>query len=310
MDESTAKMGKPVVKMDKSTADLHDPVAEINDSIVEIDDFIVNGRRIQPEDQRGVHGEAQIHHLTLINRLLRGNNWSYMIERPNKTIKGVIAFKASSVGRGYQISLPLTISCMYVIDVFNFMKKLCSIVLLVFVTTTLFCQNSFELSYNIKSKLNRELTDSSNLVVQNWHLGLDSLPVNKLILAEGLFDSIVLIEYSQKELEPLILFWGNFFNTSKVEYENESFSLTKKQSQSIVDYLNNPNNYNWSECGSPIAEHELQFYKKGKLCLRLVISCDYSQVHLSEKNEIIKNGALNERGSNSTLFKLIEEIKN
>lgn len=108
------------------------------------------------------------------------------------------------------------------------MGKLYSILLLVFLTTTLFCQNNFELSYNLKDKLNSELTDSSNQVVRNWHMGLDSIPVSKLTLAEGLFDSIVLLEYSQKEHEPLILFWGNFFDTSKVEYENGRFSLTKK----------------------------------------------------------------------------------
>ncbi len=189
------------------------------------------------------------------------------------------------------------------------MKNLYLIVIFVLTTASSLCQTNFELDYNIKVKLDSEVSDSSKQLVQEWYLRLDSITIDELTFANGIFDSIVLVEYSLNEREPLIIFGGKFFDSSKTEYENDRIVLSLKHVKSIVNYLNNPNNYNWSECGSPIAEHELQLYEKGKLKLRIVISCDYSQVHLSEKNEIIKHGALNERGSSSTLYKLIKEVK-
>lgn len=189
------------------------------------------------------------------------------------------------------------------------MKNLHLIIIFALTSASALCQSSFKLDYNIKVNLKSEVSDGSEQFIQEWYLRLDSMKNDELTLAKGRFDSIVLVEYSMTEKEPLIIFWGNFFDTSKTEYEKERFTSSLSLARSIMNYLNNPNNYNWSECGSPIAEHELQLFEKGNLILRIVISCDYSQVHLSKKNEIIKYGALNERGINSTLYKLIKEIK-
>lgn len=63
------------------------------------------------------------------------------------------------------------------------------------------------------------------------------------------------------------------------KYLANSKTLNIVQIEKLLLIINNPLNFEWSECGSPIPEYEFVFTnRKGKIINRLVLCCNMNQI--------------------------------
>jgi len=74
-------------------------------------------------------------------------------------------------------------------------------------------------------------------------------------------------------------------------------SIDKNQTIEFLRLINNPLNFKWGECGTPITEAKLEFLKNGVIIASVSFACSHGQLFCEPKNEMIRWGYLNEKGN-------------
>ena len=90
-----------------------------------------------------------------------------------------------------------------------------------------------------------------------------------------------IVDWSTKELST---------KTSKPQ------KLTKEQIQTLLYIYNNPDNFIWAECGTPIPIAGFVFYKKNKIIGYIDIACDFGHTDSNPRILQTKWGALSPQG--------------
>jgi hypothetical protein len=176
------------------------------------------------------------------------------------------------------------------------MKKTAVILTLVFLLTAMsYGQYSKQEIIQIKDSLKQELTDSlakpantkkelkSMIRLLNHNLKNDSLfPYQQ-------FDSVV---YSQFEdwlmLEPDKMSERKIIKKKTIEQDKVN---------SLLRLINNPLNFQWGECGTPVREAKVEFWHKGKIMATIDFACSFGQIFCEPENILIRWGVFNEKGN-------------
>ena len=82
---------------------------------------------------------------------------------------------------------------------------------------------------------------------------------------------------------------GEIAKDIELEYGKK---MTDDQVQKFLSIINNPMNFDWSECGTPITYGLIIFYKNEQIEAFVQLSCGYSQVACYPMNLRTKFGAL------------------
>ncbi|MCW3085129.1 MAG: hypothetical protein JWP12_2495 [Bacteroidetes bacterium] len=87
----------------------------------------------------------------------------------------------------------------------------------------------------------------------------------------------------------------------------KEFLLTDDQIKKLTNIFSDSDNFIWAECGTPIPQAGLVFYKKDKIVGFINIACYYGQVECVPAVLQAKYGALSESGAKQ-LVELYKEI--
>ncbi len=87
------------------------------------------------------------------------------------------------------------------------------------------------------------------------------------------------------------------------------FKLTPKQIDKLLSIINNPLNFSWGECGTPIPSSLIVFYSNNKMLSLVQLSCGYQQIDCYPINFRTKLGGLTDSRV-QLIIDLMKEIKN
>lgn len=74
-------------------------------------------------------------------------------------------------------------------------------------------------------------------------------------------------------------------------------TIETKKTIKFLELINNPLNFQWGECGTPIIEAKLEFWKNGVVFATVKFACSHGQLFCDPKNEMIRWGVLNDKGN-------------
>lgn len=139
----------------------------------------------------------------------------------------------------------------------------------------------------LMTKTENELQSMINLM--NLSLEKDSLfPYQK-------FDSVV---YSIYE---------NYHKIKPPDWDKRKVIKSKlieiNRANELLKLINNPLNFQWGECGTPVTEAKLEFWSNGKVIATVEFACSHVQLICKPENLLIRWGILNENGN-----KLLDNI--
>ncbi len=80
--------------------------------------------------------------------------------------------------------------------------------------------------------------------------------------------------------------------------------IEKNRANELLELINNPLNFQWGECGTPVTEAKLEFWSNGKVIATVEFACSHGQLFCKPENLMIRWGVLNERGN-----KLLDNIE-
>lgn len=171
------------------------------------------------------------------------------------------------------------------------------IALLFGLTTTYgYSQHKYEEIKSIQDSIRLELSDTLN---SKWVKSELNKMIELLNSPDSLFpytgyDSVTYFRYGTKDkFEPS--HWNKIYS----EYVFESKSLTAEEVTSILTTINNPLNFNWGECSTPVIEGAIIFYKSGNQIAKVERACSGGQIFTTPSNALIRWGILNDQGRRS-----------
>lgn len=85
------------------------------------------------------------------------------------------------------------------------------------------------------------------------------------------------------------------------------YKLNKNQIEKILGFINNPLNFSWAECGTPITFGLIVFYHKDEMKALIQLSCGFNQIDCFPINKRTKLGAVTYEKA-VWLDKFVEEI--
>ena len=169
----------------------------------------------------------------------------------------------------------------------------------VFIQTLMFFQCFGQLTKTEKEKiiysLKEELNDSITIMTRTEGEIYSMINLmEKNLVIDSLFpyqvsDSVV---YSVYE---------NYIGVEPVNWKKRKIIKTKtienEKTIKFLELLNNPLNFQMGECGTPIIESKLEFWKNGVVFATVDFACSYGQIFCEPKNEMIRWGVLNDKGN-------------
>jgi len=183
--------------------------------------------------------------------------------------------------------------------------------LFLFLSIRLLGQSYHFPQYNSDSILQAVCADSNEYAIDYCIFLEKSLNDTSLMFPYARFERVILCNVFNWRDTRLFFNREDYFDNLDSTVMNNGVELSIKQIERLLWIINNPSNYNWSECGSPTPEYEFVFLdEKGEIVNRLVISCDCTQIitNRESSDQRMKYGAFfNGKG---VLLKLIQEIDN
>lgn len=73
--------------------------------------------------------------------------------------------------------------------------------------------------------------------------------------------------------------------------------LCKEKIAAIINWINDPNNFAYGECGTPVPEAHILFFNKGKKTGEIIFACGHGQISCNPENILINFGGINEMGN-------------
>jgi hypothetical protein len=89
------------------------------------------------------------------------------------------------------------------------------------------------------------------------------------------------------------------------EYAIEGKWFSHDEIAEILEIVNNPLNFEWSECGTPFINGAIVFYKAGIEVARITHACDGTQIDCTPRNPLNRSGIINDM-ARKRLFMLIK----
>lgn len=145
---------------------------------------------------------------------------------------------------------------------------------------------------------------------QRLELGKENLKANFNILIDQKIDFLKKAKQDSKKLFPysiadsgIYIRYDEYDSKAKMSIElkerKPKFAkvLCKEKIAAIINWANNPNNFGYGECGTPIAEAHILFFSKGKKISEIIFACGHRQIICEPENVLINFGGLNEIGN-------------
>lgn len=127
-------------------------------------------------------------------------------------------------------------------------------------------------------KLEEELIDVNT---KRNYSTLTNKMINKLISSKSDFKAF--FPFTDIDSVVLICLKIDYFSKATLGFEN---------SRALIELVNNPINFQWSECGTPVPEYRFIFYYKGLEKAELSVSCLGGFIECKPNNILCRNGGL------------------
>ena len=191
------------------------------------------------------------------------------------------------------------------------MSRRCILSLFLFLSVELFGQSYHFPQYNSDSIIEVVSVDTNDYARDYCSYLEKNLNDTSLMFPYAKFEKVVLCKVFNWRDTRLFFNLSGYFENLDSNYLKNGIELDTKQIERLLFVINNPLNYNWSECGSPTPEYEFVFInRKGEVVNRLVTACDMTQIVTNEESrgQRMKYGAF--FNGKDDLVKLIKKIDN
>ncbi|MCH2232468.1 MAG: hypothetical protein MK105_19180 [Crocinitomicaceae bacterium] len=165
-----------------------------------------------------------------------------------------------------------------------------------------FTQHSTEKIKSIQDSMRLELSDTvkSKWVKPELHSMIQLLNTPDSLFPYLPYDSVLYFRYGTNDnFEPA------HWNKINSEHVIDSKILPIEKVTKILTVINNPLNFKWGECGTPLIEGAIVFYNSGIEIARIEHACSGGQIFTEPDNALIRWGILNEQGYKD-LYKILK----